>query len=908
MAPRRFPLIVLLAPLLCAAVGAQARSLEVAIAGKALLDTDPGQVVTSTFRATNRTRDARDVAGTLELPAGWSAVTREMPFVLDPGASDLRLISFLVPATAAAGRYRIGYAVQDRGASGFADRVEVDVIVRPVWRLSVEHVNAPAMVFAGESYETRFVVANAGNAATPIELAVDSAGELPFELLAAGARLEPGESMPVTIRVDTDASAERPYKHRLTLTASSAGEGSAQAQQTSHVEVLPVTRHRPDLYHRIPTWLTLRVVGDDDGAAVQAEWVGAGSLDEAGAHQVDFLFRAPSLRDRSSFGQLDEYSVGYRSGGFAGRVGDQQFALSALTEPGRFGRGLAADIALGSWHVGGYHLDAPVDESDERQSAVRGLLSAAGGRTLGLQVLDKSGDGGSDRVFAVDGVQPFPGGRVQLELAYSAGDAGTGLAHLADAYGRLWGVDYTARYLHAGRDFAGAHHDRTFAVLGLQRALNERVTLNASARVDDRGPPRGRPDDVAPYENQLILGASWRVAPHTTLGLDVEHEVRRDRSPRRTFDTVEDTVNLSAQRSFKRLVVDSSVEIGRVDDRRTGRSDTLMSFTAAGTYRHAPGQVVDGFVRYERGGEVFGTTLTASVGGSMRVGGATFLDLDYRVDRRARNVVTIQHGFSGGVRHELPNRHVVSVRGRHRSSGSVKETSALLEYRMPFGLPVRPRSDVGTVRGRVLDNQDGEPVAGLVVKLGREIAVSDQEGRFSFPALAVGTYSLTVDYRRTGLDKVVLSKLPLEIRVTPGQSMSIDLAVDRSSAVVGAVVLEDAQPSAGDGTPSAVATVQPGVAVGQGLNSVVVELRGDDEVHRRLTGRGGRFEFTGLRPGVYELGVLPDGLPAGAVVAGGARRLVLRPAAEEEVTITAKPRLRVIRMIDEGKVIEEQSR
>jgi hypothetical protein len=85
------------------------------------------------------------------------------------------------------------------------------------------------------------------------------------------------------------------------------------------------------------------------------------------------------------------------------------------------------------------------------------------------------------------------------------------------------------------------------------------------------------------------------------------------------------------------------------------------------------------------------------------------------------------------------------------------------------------------------------------------------------------------------------------------------------------------------------------------LPNVLVELTSGDDVLRTVTDQNGSFLFEALRPGRWRLHVYDYNLPAFHYLEKNEADLELTAGESKRMLIRALPRLRRIKMIDDGK-------
>jgi len=234
-------LITCVCLLMAASVKAQGTGIEVRPTGRELVETEPRRIVTTTFRITNLTDKRREFVSELILPKEWVLITEDFPFDLGPNETITKLVSFLVPETTPADRYKITYLVRARKYPSIRDFYSIDVVVLPYSKLEVKLLETPQYITAGEYYRVCFLVTNKSNKENTVSISIDSSQNIPFTVDSEIFELAPWQSKTVTVSVRPDAKTAKTLKHRLRLTAQIVEDrkSKTQADAASVVEIVP---------------------------------------------------------------------------------------------------------------------------------------------------------------------------------------------------------------------------------------------------------------------------------------------------------------------------------------------------------------------------------------------------------------------------------------------------------------------------------------------------------------------------------------------------------------------------------------------------------------------------------------------------------------------------------------------
>jgi len=205
--------------------------------------------------------------------------------------------------------------------------------------------------------------------------------------------------------------------------------------------------------------------------------------------------------------------------------------------------------------------------------------------------------------------------------------------------------------------------------------------------------------------------------------------------------------------------------------------------------------------------------------------------------------------------HELSSGASISMRvrfgGRDFSDAALGQKLAYLEYSMPLQVPVGPAREPGRVRGRVVDEQTGQGVAGTLVRLGPQAAITDDDGRVAFAGLPAGSYRVALAHQLSSGSSVFTGN-PLvvvdESRRTPSR---FDVAVEPAGSITGSVrQIIVARTGIGASADS--------LTDGGPLGGVSVALVGARDTVYRTTDASGVFTFTDVPSGSWTLIVMAE--------------------------------------------------
>lgn len=925
------------------------KGVEVSLSGEELLKTEPRRIVTTAFLITNKNSQPREFTSEVNLPEGWTLVTRDFSFALDANESEIRLVTFFIPQAALARKHQITYWVKEK-ESPFKGFSTAYVTVLPVNKLEVKLLESPEYVVAGEDYQATFVVINESNIENTVEIKIDSGEDLPFMVESEKLKLAPGESKTITVVVKTDKKTRKILNHCLRLTARVFKNKEIKDQAASLVEIIPrITVEVKKQFNRIPSVITLSPKNEDGKSGLQTEISGSGTLDEEGKRHIRFFLRGPDIQDKSSLshpdiyhatlwakdyelhlGEREESFFRYWKENYELHLGAHHYGLSPLTENNRHSWGIKGRVNLDNFSLGAYYAEPRWIESGEKQTAGHLDYLIRNKYKIGLNYLKESKPANNEMASLHGQFKPTENTDIELEYALGKKDKEADNAWLLSVHGHREWISYYLRLIHAGPDYPGYYSDMDFVSAHLAAPLGKRLKLNGGVEQEKKNLDL-EPTLSAPLSKSYRLGLDYqfktglpgRLGPGFSLGW--EDYRCADLLPNPKFDYQKETFRFSARQRFKKASLYASAESGKVRDKLNNHISLMERYALSTYFRPTRSQSYTGYLRHGNNTNSTGEKshwITTGLDIYFQITDRTSLNLNYQKDDYQESSDGDQDFFEIRLRHRLANNHKISVHGHYTSSGNSeqKDRSALMvEYSLPFRLPVsRKQSDgqVGIVKGHVYDEKTKEAISGVILRINGATAVTGKNGDFVFPCLRSDTYYL--DVARIGLNRITVRPTPIKVSVESGRETLLEIGITQRAALFGQVMVYDfenkhnnngkANYYIGGNTNGSLNHDETRLAKTSGLANILVELTNGPEIKRRLTNGEGRFEFEELRPGKWTLKIYDHNLPQYHYLEKDTFEFELKPGGEEEVLVKVLPRKRRIHIIEEGGTLLEEEK
>ena len=875
---------------------AQQKTFDLNLASGDFIHATPGTLVTLPVRISSYGENDIEVRTSILLPSGWRLVTPIPTTTLSRRGTDLLLVIVGIPREEASRVFSVRLTAVPNGDTSASQVAQVTVVVRKVRQLEVRLIDAPRYNIAGDRIPFTYEVVNKGNDTALVVCSARSSRDFTVTLDRPSFSIPPGQSRRVIAGISTTSENSSTIQHTLEFEAKES-DGEARTSMSTVTDIVPRASSVEPRRVELPVFARLRLANERGVMSYQGEISAFGSMREDGRDRLEVLLRAPETQTLSVLGRRDEYRIRYRHGPHEVYAGDMNYALTTLTEIGRYAFGAGGITSVGNATLGGFTNTTRLGAPNQKETAGFVRYDFSPDEQAGVNVLHRSDRGTADIVTINGMTSLFAGSQLEGEIGRSAGSAGNDMAIAARLKGRLPWLTYDVRMVDAGAQYGGYYRDVRFSSMSLAAYADRDVRVEFSGRNERRNLNADTLIGTAPKSDfvQIGVGYSNYVAVYLR-GTNLADPISA--SP---YDRHENVVQVRASYPFAFATVSAYADIGALRDRSIGVDVPSRRYAAAINAQPFTRQ------SYSLSSEITRTRDLASGGMQERI--STSLLASYVLGERtqagfsvfsshASGVLSQTYSlFDASVDHVFPFNHRLQFHVRRSSlSGAPVQTSAALDYGIPLAVPLGRVSATGTLTGRLLDAV-GSGIAGVLVSLGATGAVTDDHGYFVFVDLAPGPYFLSIDRSTMGLQHITTVPLPMEVRVIGAEETKLELRVIKGAMLRGSLRVFDLDESGGQATGHLVERESKGDA------SVVAELSNGLEVLRRTSDSRGRFEFTDLRPGRWTLIIEERTLPAEHYIEPRREEIEITEGGSHTTEVRVLPRRKVIRIIQEGGVL-----
>ena len=880
----------------------------------------PG-IITLRFEIENRSGQAQQLEESLNLPEGWELVTNTAPFLLASGAREVRLIHVVAPRGTASGAYNIGYQVASQNNGGLISAQTVTVQMAAQAGVKLAAIAPPSSLLGGEDFAVDFILENTGNRAVTYQLDGSDEENYITAVEPKALTLAAGASGNIRIKGKIPREIEETSSYRVTLGARGGGK---LAEESVSIPLIARTPKGLGKYQKLPGKLTTRYTqqqrNNADGGSsseyqAQVEYYARGAIDQAGQHNIEMRLRngKDSTANNTDNNQQAEYQFNYDNGELEVKTGHHSFNGSHLSGNSLSGIGIEATYApknakkrqpLEARVFTGKSRDGDTTQKKVAGAAVRYQWDEF---ETGASVIQHETAATVTEPAKKDTVTSVNAGwrGESVGIRTEAAADNDGKAWSIDANGQWQDLGVNASYLQADATFDGSNTDTKQAFANARYQIDDKTSAEVGTRHTRNNLKHDLSKEIR-QDKEHTARISRRFGDEQQIEVSVGHRQRKEQDLRPTPTTDRDitATTLEYQHQFETFHVRAELARGSRKDRiKTSAKGHKKGLTIS--WKPIKALSANAFYSISRDLDSEGKTFSAGVNGTYQLNSKTALS-GYVQRNQNASENTHADSFEARLTHDMKRRGTLGINARRTNSqasdGKTSQDNVVhLEYSVPLDAPIRKRNNIGSVRGKVRYAADQRPASEVVVQMGGQYAVTDQQGEFTYPDVVAKDYTLQVDASRPNTQGYMLSSEGEEASVSVQASQTITpvLELHPASRLSGKLQLYEVDTVASVFEPNNTNNLRPG----NGLGRVLIELRplgntGKRIVHKRTTLHDGSFSFVGIPPGQWQLVVVDsEKVPANYRLEQTQFEIDLSSGGTQEVLIRALPSAQSIKKI-----------
>lgn len=798
------------------------------------------------------------------------SVFRQIPDVAVTGIESKglsnKILSIYIPGNTKSGDYNLIVESFIKGEQTPFGSVSIPLFVKPKYGISVQKQYSPEFLVSGDTLGLKFFITNFSNMEVSVNASITSSNKTETRFY----KIPMDSTVNVSVTVKAPENLTFQSRNFISLSAAVNERPDTETSESYLIDFLPGKDVKFDRFNRYPVTIAALAVATNRRGSFDYAYMydinGEGFLNVDKRRKLDFHFRGPDRRGNPLLGLNEEYFINYSSPKTQISLGDNNYRLSDLTESSRYGRGGEISQKLGKLSVGAYfHMPRyyPLIKYVSSFYFDLNFGNAARFKTGYVGKFDKENN--IDHLVSLSGqINPFSWFRSEFEIAAGKQPESITKAYKANFNITTSFISTHFSYLYADPDFTGFLKNSSFLTSGLSLNLFKRLSISANYDVNRSNLNLDTIFVNAPYSENIGVNATLRMGMNSSVVLGAQMISMEDRAETKLFNYKKYAGRFVLSTRLKRLSLSLNGEVGKSQnllEQREGELTDYYNGNLSLKYSLNKSFSISGFANYQ-GGEQYMITGFKRLyfGGSFQanIRQRSFFSLDYRNNYELKDYYQDRSLFSMSLSQRIGRRHELNLGVNYnlmKNSIDKKELNVQLKYSLTLNVPTSRKKDVGRLKGKII-NSGVESVEGVVINLNGNIAITDKEGNFDFPALKTGSYLIAIEAGSAGLNAIPATPGPFRVTIEPGKEATFEVMLTKSAKINGALIIREDEKSGQKGF----------YPVKQEVENLIVEASSEKEVFRLLTGTGGKFSFNDLRPGTWNIRVYKNGLPQGYIM------------------------------------------
>lgn len=836
---------------MCFSATLWANNIDIQLVQQSTLSSEPGKVHNFSIVVINNGTNSTQLQPKLDVPEGWKVITDKSTIRLKAGEKRIKLFSFIIPARALAGDYKISYRLTNIQQPEKEYSNHFSFKVSATNKISVVALSAPTTVMAGAKLRGEFSVKNSSNQAQKIQLSSDNGKVIGESTIT----LAPFANQKVIVETTTFAETRKESHFNIDLNAAIKGVAFNRTGYL-HSKILPSIDYEQDDTRKLPGYASLNLLHRQfsDGRRGQG-WQGElylnGTIDEKKEQEVTLSLRGPNQQESTELTLYDEYYAAYRNKDFAVTLGDNNFVLSPLTEFSRNGRGIKGEGYFGTATAGAFYVNPRIfsDLNGEFGAFVQNRFNAKS--TIQFNFLHKISSelGTNSSILSLFGqFKPFKNTLVEAEFASNNSGEGAYVKIQSRFFDRL---RLNGNLTYASPNFTGYFQNTLNYFTHLNYRLTNNIDLVAGVFQDDRNAALDTIFQAAPLIDRRHVGLRIKMGRQTQFQINLRQNEIEDRLPKKQFFRKENLITAGVNHNSRRFIFGLIGEFGKsqnfLQTTETDAQDISRLFVDLGFKTSKFSFKLFGQYYSENNLQIADQKQLlwgGSLAGNIR--NKTRLQLRYQNDFTVDEYYRNRNALDFFLTQTIKKKHQFILNARQtirRNTLDQKDFTVSAKYVYNFGIRLEEKPPTGDVYGQI-QRKNGHATKNILVFLNGKTAITDAEGNFQFKNMKPGKYPIMLDPSTLDLHEILAdSSLPI-VEILPETNQKVQLELIQSGEIIGGIEFKKSKKSS--------AQLMSLKSVG----NLMLEITNGDETRRTFTDDNGQFKFGDLRPGTWQIEVL----------------------------------------------------
>lgn len=817
----------------------------------------PGNHHVIIFKVTNSSDKAIKANFELQLPQGWSQVTK--PFVNSiPGNKTVRLI-YTVALHAKVKNGKSSISLIGKSQNTEIINTQVEVMVEELHDLSISLVERPTFVLSEKEFSCVYRVTNKGNVNEPLLIS----SRIGYVADNAKIILPIDSSILVTVFQKTQKIAYQPQTVVNDLIV------FLEKLDTQHIKNTlllgyPATSASSNLYrgnYLIESSLGHNTfnLNDTKVEVFQFNVSGKGFLDLEKKKKLDFTLRGTDKPTSTRFETYNRYSVTYSDNYNELTVGDFNLNISRLMNNLRIGRGVDYHFNKGRVKVNAFYNTLLFYSAVKNQyGASIGYESKDNVFSLKLNSLYRNYQADSANSFTTSLEANYIKKNLTLksEYALSRKNNGWGMGYyfLGDYRKNKWAV--STNVMLTTENLEGFYSDGLLATSFVNYKIHKKILLSVAANYNYITPKFDQINvQAAPFSQNYFASATFVQSSILSHKLGIGKRSNIDRGANQKFDYSENLVQhnvllktrainwqvtSSYSKTENKLIQDNnrfgnsfqSILNGRVRVKKNLRMGLTVDYSNTNRYS-------------ERNEEYlfYGGNISYSFKRKFN------FSLSYRNNYPLEEQYKINSLFSTNLSYTINSNHSLMVSGRTSNpleNETVDDYFFSVRYNVKVNVPTFKNRNLGHLKGKITAGIHTN-CEGIVLLMNGMTAITNKKGEFEFHNLPATHYQFVVEVTSLPDGLILAEDLPQTIVIFPKRTVEISLSLIKPASISGGIQFETNK------------QIQSKEFKTQ-FSNVIIKLTKDSVSVYTLVDRKRNFIFSQLKPGIYQVSIVTKDL------------------------------------------------